>query len=66
LAAKIEAEANEITAVVTTGRRHVMDALPLTTGQEGSGRAASGAIDEKRFDEVVNPRKMVCYSVSGR
>jgi fumarate hydratase class II len=66
LAAKIEAEANEITAVVTTGRTHVIHALPLSTGQERSGRAASGAIDEKRFDEMVNPKKMVCYSVSGR
>jgi fumarate hydratase class II len=66
LVATLEAEANEITAVVMTGRTHVMYALPLTTGQERSGRAASGAIDEKRFDEMVNPKKMVCYSVSGR
>jgi fumarate hydratase class II len=66
LVATLEAEANEITAVVMTGRTHVMDALPLTTGQKRSGRAASGAIDEKRFDEMVNPKKMVCYSVSGR
>src|ERR1700741_3369906 len=39
LAAGIEAKANEWTDVVKTGRTHLMDAVPLTVGQEWSGWA---------------------------
>jgi fumarate hydratase class II len=37
LAAAIEAKANEWMDVVKTGRTHLMDAVPLTVGQEWSG-----------------------------
>jgi fumarate hydratase class II len=39
LAAAIEAKANEWMDVVKTGRTHLMDAVPLTMGQEWSGWA---------------------------
>jgi fumarate hydratase, class II len=39
LAAAIEAKANEWMNVVKTGRTHLMDAVPLTVGQEWSGWA---------------------------
>src|SRR5207302_294659 len=39
LATSIEAKANEWMAVVKTGRTHLMDAVPLTVGQEWSGWA---------------------------
>jgi fumarate hydratase class II len=39
LAAAIEAKANEWMGVVKTGRTHLMDATPLTVGQEWSGYA---------------------------
>src|SRR5712671_5189744 len=39
LAAAIEAKANEWMDVVKTGRTHLMDAVPLTVGQEWSGYA---------------------------
>jgi len=39
LAAAIEAKANEWMDVVKTGRTHLMDAVPLTIGQEWSGWA---------------------------
>src|SRR5438105_15025262 len=39
LAKAIEAKANEWMAVVKTGRTHLMDAVPLTVGQEWSGWA---------------------------
>src|ERR1700738_1763105 len=39
LAAAIEAKANEWVDVVKTGRTHLMDAVPLTVGQEWSGWA---------------------------
>src|ERR671935_105451 len=39
LAAAIEAKANEWMDVVKTGRTHLMDAVPLTVGQEWSGWA---------------------------
>src|SRR5256886_2442329 len=37
LAAAIEAKANEWMDIVKTGRTHLMDAVPLTVGQEWSG-----------------------------
>src|ERR1700757_2165921 len=39
LAAAIEAKANEWMDIVKTGRTHLMDAVPLTVGQEWSGWA---------------------------
>ena len=41
LATAIEAKAKEWMAVVKTGRTHLMDAVPLTVGQEWSGWALS-------------------------
>jgi fumarate hydratase class II len=40
LAATIEARARELAEVVTTGRTHLMDAVPITLGQELGGWAA--------------------------
>jgi len=40
LAAAIEAKANEWMDIVKTGRTHLMDAVPLTVGQEWSGWGA--------------------------
>lgn len=40
LAATIEARAGELAAVIKTGRTHLMDAMPVTLGQELSGWAA--------------------------
>ena len=39
LAAAIESKANEWMGVIKTGRTHLMDAVPLTVGQEWSGWA---------------------------
>jgi fumarate hydratase class II len=39
LAATIEAKAGELSGVVKTGRTHLMDAMPMTLGQELSGWA---------------------------
>jgi fumarate hydratase class II len=77
--------------VVKIGRTHLMDAVPLTVGQEWSGWAhqihdaqaricasegelfepaaaalASGDIDNKRFDEIVDPKEMIGHGVDGR
>ncbi|MBU6422207.1 MAG: class II fumarate hydratase [Gammaproteobacteria bacterium] len=39
LAEAIEAKSREVTDIVTTGRTHLMDAMPITLGQELSGWA---------------------------
>jgi len=53
LAASLEAKAGEFSDVVKSGRTHLMDAVPVTLGQEFSGYAAQvrNAID--RIDKVL-------------
>jgi fumarate hydratase class II len=54
LGAAIEAKANEWMDVVKTGRTHLMDAVPLTVGQEWSGWAhqIGDALDRIRSSEA--------------
>lgn len=53
LAASLEAKSGEFSDVVKSGRTHLMDAVPVTLGQEFSGYAAQvrNAID--RIDKVL-------------
>jgi fumarate hydratase class II len=55
LATAIEARAADARAVVKTGRTHLMDAMPLTVGQELSGWAAQVRRDMERIC-AVRPR----------
>ena len=55
LADVIEAKSREVTDVVTTGRTHLMDAMPVTLGQELSGWAAQIRHAIARLD-AVTPR----------
>jgi fumarate hydratase class II len=48
----IEARADEYAAAVKTGRTHLMDAVPLTLGQELSGWAAQVEADLARLRDV--------------
>ncbi len=55
LAAAIDKRAGELQAVTKTGRTHLMDAMPLTLGQELSGWAAQVRAGMARV-EAVMPR----------
>ena len=55
LAATIEARAGECAGIVKTGRTHLMDAVPLTLGQELGGWAAQVRQGMARI-EAVMPR----------
>ncbi|MGH8278165.1 MAG: class II fumarate hydratase [Gammaproteobacteria bacterium] len=55
LAAVIEHKAEELSDVVTTGRTHLMDAMPITLGQELSGWATQIRQDIARL-QSVEPR----------
>jgi fumarate hydratase class II len=48
----IEARASDYAGVVKTGRTHLMDAVPMTLGQELSGWAAQVASDLARLRDV--------------
>ncbi|WP_043754369.1 class II fumarate hydratase [Imhoffiella purpurea] len=48
----IETRAQALESVVKTGRTHLMDAVPVTFGQELSGWAAQIAADIERLDDV--------------
>jgi fumarate hydratase class II len=52
LATAIEARARELASVVKTGRTHLMDAMPLTLGQELSGWAAQIRLGVERLGSV--------------
>ena len=55
LADALEAKATELRGVVTAGRTHLMDATPITLGQEFSGHAAQMRHGIERV-EVALPR----------
>ncbi|MFD2110399.1 class II fumarate hydratase [Thiorhodococcus fuscus] len=48
----IEGRARTLDSVVKTGRTHLMDAVPITLGQELSGWAAQIAADIERLNDV--------------
>lgn len=52
LQVSIEARANEYAAAVKTARTHLMDAVPMTLGQELSGWAAQVGADLARLRDV--------------
>ncbi len=53
LAAALEAKAGEFAAVVKVGRTHLMDAVPVTLGQEFGGYAAAVRHDAERVGEIL-------------
>jgi fumarate hydratase class II len=53
LASALEAKAGEFAAVVKSGRTHLMDATPVTLGQEFAGYAAQVRYGLDRLDAVL-------------
>ncbi len=53
LRAALEAKAREFDAIIKIGRTHLMDATPLTLGQEFSGYAAQVGKGVERVDRAV-------------
>jgi fumarate hydratase class II len=53
LAAAFETKAAELTDVVKAGRTHLMDATPVTLGQELGGYAAQARYGVERLDSVL-------------
>ena len=53
LAAAFEAKATEFASVVKVGRTHLMDAVPVTLGQEFGGYAAAVRHDAERVGETL-------------
>jgi fumarate hydratase class II len=53
LAGSLEAKADEFADVVKSGRTHLMDAVPVTLGQEFSGYAAAIRKAAERVDRVL-------------
>jgi fumarate hydratase, class II len=53
LAAAFEAKAAEFASVVKVGRTHLMDAVPVTLGQEFGGYAAAVRHDAERVAEIL-------------
>jgi fumarate hydratase class II len=53
LAAAFEAKADELRDVVKAGRTHLMDAVPVTLGQELGGYAATCRYGGERLDAVL-------------
>ncbi len=53
LAASLERKANEFTDVVKAGRTHLMDATPVTLGQEFAGYAAAVRYGRERVEAVL-------------
>jgi fumarate hydratase class II len=49
----LEKKADEFKDIVKTGRTHLMDATPLTLGQEFSGYAAQLAFSEKGIEQAI-------------
>ncbi|MEY4631152.1 MAG: hypothetical protein RIQ81_1272 [Pseudomonadota bacterium] len=54
LRSTLESKAKAFDDVVKIGRTHLMDATPLTLGQEISGYAAQLQFSEKRLEEVLD------------
>ena len=55
LLAAFEAKAEQFSDIVKIGRTHLMDAVPLTLGQEVSGYVAQLEADVKRIESVLPP-----------
>lgn len=53
LAGSLEAKANEFAAVVKAGRTHLMDATPVTLGQEFGGYAATVRLAVERIEATL-------------
>ena len=53
LAAALEAKAAEFAGVVKTGRTHLMDAVPVTLGQEFGGYAAAVRLGAERVQAIL-------------
>ncbi len=53
LAASFEAKADEFADVVKAGRTHMMDAVPVTLGQELSGYAAQSRLAQARVSDAL-------------
>jgi len=51
----LDAKAKEFDGIIKIGRTHLMDATPLTLGQEFSGYAAQLAFGEARIHEALGP-----------
>ncbi len=51
----LEAKEKEFASIIKIGRTHLMDATPLTLGQEFSGYAAQLAFAEARVTEALGP-----------
>jgi fumarate hydratase class II len=51
----LDAKAKEFAAIVKIGRTHLMDAVPLTLGQEFSGYVAQLDADRKRIEGILPP-----------
>lgn len=49
----LEAKSREFSDIVKTGRTHLMDAMPVTLGQEFSGYAAQIALARERIEAVL-------------
>lgn len=49
----LEAKATEFAEIVKTGRTHLMDAVPVTLGQEFAGYARQIALGRRRVEEAV-------------
>lgn len=50
----LETKARDFSAIIKIGRTHLMDATPLTLGQEFSGYAAQLAFSEKKLTEALD------------
>jgi fumarate hydratase class II len=53
LEASLQAKADEFVDVVKSGRTHLMDAVPVTLGQEFSGYAAQVRLGQKRVSNAL-------------
>ncbi len=53
LAAALEAKAGQFASVVKVGRTHLMDAVPVTLGQEFGGYAAAVRHDAERAEAIL-------------
>jgi fumarate hydratase class II len=63
LAAATDTRATELRDVVKTGRTHLMDAVPLTLGQELSGWAAQIRDSKRRIEDTEE--RLLCLAQGG-
>nr|WHW29802.1 putative fumarate hydratase class II [uncultured bacterium] len=60
---QIEARSRELSATVKTGRTHLMDAVPITMGQELSGWAAQIQLARERLKQ--SGERLTCLAIGG-